>query len=100
MTTGMVIVHYNDLESLTDLINNVKDYKMLDKIIIVDNNSKKEIKTKLKDLTNSKIELIENSDNKGFSYAINIGCKRLIDCLMSVILLYLILILLLIVKII
>ena len=79
MTTGMVIVHYNDLESLTDLINNVKDYKMLDKIIIVDNNSKKEIKTKLKDLTNSKIELIENSDNKGFSYAINIGCKRLIE---------------------
>ena len=59
MTTGMVIVHYNDLESLTDLINNVKDYKMLDKIIIVDNNSKKEIKTKLKELTNSKIELIE-----------------------------------------
>ena len=79
MTTGMVIVHYNDLESLTDLINNVKDYKILDKIIIVDNNSKKEIKTKLKELTNSKIELIENSDNKGFSYAINIGCKRLIE---------------------
>ena len=79
MTTGMVIVHYNDLESLTKLINNVKDYKVLDKIIIVDNNSKNEIKTKLKELTNSKIELIENSDNKGFSYAINIGCKRLIE---------------------
>ena len=79
MATGMVIVHYNDIESLTNLINNVKDYRVLDKIIIVDNNSKSEIKVQLKKLTNTKIELIENKENKGFSYAINVGCKRLIE---------------------
>ena len=37
MKTGMVIVHYNDYESISKLINNIKDYNVLDKILIVDN---------------------------------------------------------------
>ena len=79
MKNGMVIVHYNDLESVTNLINNIKTYSVLDKIIIVDNNSKKEIVDELKKLENKKIEIVLNNDNKGFSYAINIGCKKLIQ---------------------
>ena len=79
MKTGMIIVHYNDYESISNLINNVKDYNVLDKVLIVDNNSSNDIKDKLKGLTNEKIELLENGDNKGFSYAINTGAKRLIE---------------------
>lgn len=78
LKTGMVIIHYNDLESVTNLIKNVSNYKVLDRVVIVDNNSKKEIKNELKKLANKKIKLIENSENKGFAYAINIGCKELI----------------------
>lgn len=74
-----MIIHYNDLESITNLINNVKKYKILDKVIIVDNNSNKDIKKELKKLISEKIELIENSENKGFAYAINIGSKKLIE---------------------
>lgn len=77
MKTGMVIVHYNDSESVNALINNIKDYKILDSIVIVDNNSKKEEKEKI--IKDSRIEIIENNDNKGFSYAINIGTKYLIN---------------------
>lgn len=77
MKTGLVIIHYNDLESITNLINNVSDYSVIDKIVIVDNNSKEDIKKSLRKLSSKKIKLIENKENKGFAAAINIGCKYL-----------------------
>lgn len=79
MKTGMVIIHYNDLESVTHLIKNVSNYKVIDRIVIVDNNSKEEIKKKLRKLVSKKIRIIENKDNKGFAYAINVGCRSLIE---------------------
>ena len=81
MKTGMIIIHYNDFESLNDLISNVKDYKSIDKIIIFDNNSNKKIIEKLKTLTNKKIQLITSEKNRGYSYAINQGSKHLIETL-------------------
>lgn len=78
MKTGIVIVHYNDLESLEHLIENIKDYKVISKIVIVDNNSNKDIKSKLSSMNDKKIKVILNKDNLGFSKAINIGCKYLI----------------------
>ena len=79
MKTGLIIVHYNDYDSINSLINNIKDYGILDKIVIVDNDSNSDIKEKLRYLTNDKIELLENSENKGFSYAINKGSMYLIE---------------------
>lgn len=79
MKTGMIIIHYNDYDSLKSLMDNIKDYKVLDKIIIYDNNSNKDIKSKLKKLNNNNIEVIFNSENKGFSYAINEASKALIN---------------------
>ena len=79
MKTGMVIVHYNDYESLDKLLNNIKDYKCLDKIIVVDNRSRKEEINKLKSISLKNVEVIYNKENRGFSYAINIGCKKLIE---------------------
>ena len=78
LKTGFIIIHYNDSESITNLINNIKDYKILDKIIIVDNNSKEIEKNQIKQLSSPKIEIIENKKNMGFASAINIGCKKLI----------------------
>lgn len=78
MKTGLVIIHYNDYESTRDLIENVKNYSIISKIIIVDNNSRKEVKDKIRALTSRKVKLIENQENKGFAAAINIGSKALI----------------------
>lgn len=78
MKTGIVIIHYNDLESLNNLINNIKDYKVLDKIIIYDNNSRDDIKKELKKYNKNNIEVIFNDSNKGYSYAINEASKYLI----------------------
>ena len=64
MKTGLIIIHYNDYESLFNLINNVKNYKCLDEIIIYDNNSKDEIKRKIEKLKNKNINIIFNDNNK------------------------------------
>ncbi len=78
MKTGLVIVHYNDYESVEHLIENVKDYSVIHRIVIVDNHSTKEVKNKLKTLSSRKIKVIENRKNEGFAKAINIGCRALI----------------------
>lgn len=78
MKTGLIIIHYNDYESVKSLIENVKNYKILDKIIIYDNHSRKDIIKKLKALSSTKIDVIINEENKGYAYAINEASKHLI----------------------
>jgi len=79
MKTGLVVIHYNDINSINDLIYNISSYKILDKIVIVDNCSRDDIKKELKKLESSRVNIIFNDENFGFSKAINIGCKYLID---------------------
>ena len=45
---GMVIVNYNDFDLTKRLLNNVKDYKCLNHIVVVDNNSSDNSFEKLK----------------------------------------------------
>lgn len=84
MKVGFLIVNYNDFENTSRLINNIKNYKCIDKIIIIDNNSRNDEKEKLSTLKNNKIEIIYSIENKGYSSAINLGSKYLIkeleDC--------------------
>ena len=78
MKTGMIIVNYNDFDSTIRLIENVKDYKIIEKIVIVDNNSRKEEQEKLKTIKYKKVKIIFLEENKGYSAAINKGAKYLI----------------------
>ena len=78
LKTGIVIIHYNDFESVKHLVENVENYHVISKIVIVDNNSRKDVKKSLRLITGKKIKLIENKKNFGFAKAINIGCKYLI----------------------
>ena len=64
---AMVIINYNDYDTTKKLIDNIKNYKVLDKIIIVDNASTDNSYNKLKKLTNEKIVLIRTDDNKGYA---------------------------------
>lgn len=79
MQTGIVIVNYNDFDSTYKLVENIKKYKILEKIVIVDNNSNEDEKEKLRTIKHRKVKIIENSENKGYSYAVNIGAKYLIS---------------------
>lgn len=72
---AMVIINYNDYDTTKKLVDNIKNYKVLDKIIIVDNASTDNSYNKLKKLTNEKIVLIRTDDNKGYAAGLNYGAK-------------------------
>jgi len=83
MKVGFLIVNYNDFINTNKLVNNIKDYKCINKIVIVDNNSRKEEKDLLSSIKYDNVDIIYSNDNKGYSSAINIGSKYLIDKLGS-----------------
>lgn len=77
--TGLVVVNYNDYRNTIDFINSIKNYNIIDKIIIVDNCSTDNSFINLKRIVNDKIVLLKNSSNKGYGSGINIGSKYMID---------------------
>ena len=72
MKNIFVIVNYNDFENTNKLINNIKKYKTIDEIIIVDNCS---TDNSCKDLQTKKITLLKTDKNKGYGSAINYAAK-------------------------
>ena len=79
MKNYLIIVHHNDFESLDSLIDNIKNYKCINKVVIYDNASNLEVVNKLKELENDFIEIIYDNENKGYSYAINKASMHLIN---------------------
>lgn len=79
MKLGMCIVNYNDYKTTKRLIDNIINYKCLDKIVVVDNKSTDNSLINLKKLESKKIKIIASNKNGGYSYALNIGCKYLIE---------------------
>ena len=80
---GIVIVNYNDFKTTKRLLNNIKDYKCLEEIVVVDNNSTDDSFEKLKEFESNRITIIKNS-SRHFSSGLNVGAKCLIkkvgDC--------------------
>lgn len=74
---GMVIVNYNDFKMTSRLLNNIKNYKCLDYIVVVDNNSTDDSFEKLKEFESNRITIIKNS-SRHFSSGLNAGAKCLI----------------------
>lgn len=76
---GIVILNYNDYDTTYDMIQQIKDYKILDHIVIVDNNSTDLKYDDLKKLQNDKIKIIKTDKNKGYAYGNNYGIKYLVN---------------------
>jgi len=74
---GMVILNYNDYETTKKYINKIKDFKVLNEIVIVDNNSTDDSYEKLSKLKDTKISVIKTDDNKGYAYGNNYGINYL-----------------------
>jgi len=79
MKTGIVILNYNDYENTINFIKQIKNYKMLDEIVIVDNNSNDDSIKNIKPYIKENITLIEGKENKGYAYGNNLGLKYLED---------------------
>lgn len=71
----LLIINYNDFNNTKRLISNVNDYKLIDKIVVVDNKSTDNSYDELMKLNIPKLDIILSDCNKGYSYAINIGLK-------------------------
>ncbi len=72
---GMVILNYNDYQTTLTLLDNIKDYRCLDLIVVVDNHSTDKSVHYLKKLENKKIKVIEAKENKGVASGYNLGAK-------------------------
>lgn len=78
---GMVIINYNDYKTTSSLLDSIKDYKVLDLIVVVDNNSKDKSIEYLKKYENKKIKIIKSEQNRGYAAGLNIGAKEVIKTL-------------------
>jgi len=76
---GFVIVNYNDSKTTIRLLDNIKSYKCLKEIVVVDNKSTDNSLEDLKKYKSKKITILESKINKGYNGGLNIGCKYLID---------------------
>ena len=79
MKNCYIIINKNDYKTTKHLVDNIIDYKVIDKILIVDNNSSEEEVKLLKTIKNEKIELYLNNTDLGYAGAINKGTKYLTE---------------------
>ena len=78
MKTGIIILNYNTADDTAKYVNKIKNYSVLDKIIVVDNlSSENNCMEKLNKLKNDKIYVIRAEKNGGYSYGNNFGIKYL-----------------------
>ena len=72
---AIVVVNYNDSESVLQFIENTRLFSDNVPIIVVDNNSTDGSVDVLKAVNYNAIELVELKENKGYSYGNNMGIK-------------------------
>lgn len=77
MSLGIVILNYNDSDSTIEIIERIKNYKILDLIVVVDNNSTDNSFELIKKYENDKIKVLKSNENAGYGAGNNIGAKFL-----------------------
>ncbi len=71
------MVNYNDYENVKKMVDQISSYQLLDSIVIVDNHSTDDSLSKLKNLANEKIVVLESEHNGGYGAGLNIGARYL-----------------------
>lgn len=75
MKLAFIILNYNDYPSTSALLENIKDYQIIDLIVVVDNHSTDKSYQELLNWESEKIHLIRADENKGFASGLNLGCR-------------------------
>ena len=73
MKTGMILITNNDFLFIKVFIDNIKNYLVIEKIIVLNNNSNDN--DKFKKIRNKKVEVLNFDSVKGYSFLINEGAK-------------------------
>lgn len=77
MECGIVILNYNSFELSCNLIKIALSINLINKIILVDNNSNDNFDSFINKINNKKVVYIKNKDNLGYATGNNIGLKYL-----------------------
>lgn len=83
MNCGIVILNYKDSDTTRSLLDAIKDYKELDRIVVVDNASPDDSYDRLKPYENEKITILKAEANNGYAAGNNVGVRYLLkqsDC--------------------
>ncbi len=75
MKNIIIILNYNDSKNCINLYNQIKDYKCIDDIIFIDNNSKDNSYKDLKSIKDRRVKVIKLNSNKGYAHGNNEGIK-------------------------
>lgn len=78
MKTAIIVLNYNSEKETEEYVKKIKDYKVIDKIIVVDNKSTtiNAVQT-LKTLESEKVAVVVSEKNGGYSYGNNFGIHYL-----------------------
>ena len=77
--TGLVVLNYNDSETVEKFIAGIRDYESIDRIVIVDNCSTDGSYERLKGLSDEKTDVIKTKENRGYASGNNEGVRFLAD---------------------
>lgn len=77
MKTAIIVLNYNDYKNTKKYVETIREYKNIDKIVVVDNLSPNHDYEKLLELKNDKIIVLQSEKNGGYSYGNNYGIKYL-----------------------
>ena len=80
MKVALIIVNYNDETCTKNYVEKLKEYEIIDRIVVVDNLSTTTgTFENLKFLENEKVKVISSDKNGGYNYGNNYGIKYLKD---------------------
>lgn len=80
MKLAVIVVNFNDEEDTLKYVKEITEYNVVDKIVVVDNNSTTpNCFEKLQTLKSDKVDVIKSDKNGGYSYGNNFGIKYLED---------------------
>lgn len=77
MKTAIIVLNYNDYKNTKNYVEIIREYKNIDKIVVVDNLSPKDDYEKLLELQSEKVVVLQSEKNGGYSYGNNFGIRYL-----------------------
>lgn len=75
LKTTCVILNYNDVSTTINLVESIKDFKLIDFVVIVDNCSTDDSWEKLQGYKSGKIHVIKAEKNGGYGAGNNVGLR-------------------------
>ena len=78
MKLAVIVVNFNDVEDTLKYVNQITEYEIIDKIVVVDTQSTvPNCFEKLQTLKSEKVDVIQSDKNGGYSYGNNFGINYL-----------------------